>query len=153
MQVTTFNNASFVQQQSVVSAFFSNWADVMGVTDEEECLRQIQTKFNDKPNVIFICYHNNINNSVVTTGSIDIANFSGCSPMIGNIYTEPNYRHMGHGTKMLRYIETHLSKIGFVVAYLWCFPELETFYSTKGWYKIQDHVIIEKPAIIMAKNI
>ena len=155
MRIITFDRAHAVQQRSVANAFFHTWADVMDVCDESTCLMQLQSKFNGRPNVIFIAESatSTSSNDVIATVSIDTANFSGCSPMIGNIYTHPDHRGLGHGTAMLRHAENQLAKTGFLIAYLWCFPELEGFYAARGWYKIQDHTITGKPAIIMATNV
>lgn len=150
MRITTFDRASLDQQQWVANAFFHEWATVMEVTDVTMCLEKLQNKFNGRPNVLFIAENNGI---VMATVSIDTANFSGCSPMIGNIYTHNEHRGNGYGSAMLRHAESQLKKTGFLLAYLWCFPELEEFYRARGWYKIQDEPIGGKPAIIMATNL
>ena len=147
--LVAFTACAPVLQEAVAAAFHSQWAAELEVADANACLAKLHTTFDDKPNSLFVL----ANSTLLATVTIDMKSITGCSPMIGNVYTSPTLRRQGHATRMLAFAETHLRHCGFLVAYLWCYEDLEAFYKARGWYKIQDHSVTNKPAVIMVKNL
>lgn len=152
MSPIAFTACSAQVQGAVATAFHSQWAAELEVANANECLVKLRTTFDDAPNSLFVLC---AGDSLQSTVTIDMKSIAGCSPMIGNIYTAPDQRRLGHATRMLSFSEDHLRRNGFLVAYLWCYEasNLEAFYKARGWYKIQAHSVSNKPTVIMVKNL
>jgi GNAT superfamily N-acetyltransferase len=147
--ITTFDQCNEYVQQHVADVFFQIWAAELGgdVKCSTTTLLKLRQLFDGKPNLLFV------RGDGEALASVDTKSFTGCSPMIGNIYTSPDMRETGIGTAMLQYAEAHLRKSGFMLAYLWCYTELEPFYAKRGWYMIQKQVVNDRDAVVMAKNL
>jgi GNAT superfamily N-acetyltransferase len=147
MSTASFDQCTPDVQDRIAHIFLQNWSTEIDAFNADDCLAYLRRTFDSRPNLLFV------REDGLATVSVDMKNFTGCSPMIGNIYTAPNKRGLGYGTAMLAYAEIYLAKAGFIVAYLWCYTDLEAFYKARGWYKIQDQEVAGKPAVIMAKNL
>jgi GNAT superfamily N-acetyltransferase len=147
MSIIPFDQCTVNVQARIADIFLQTWSAEIDAFDPDACLAYLRKTFDGRPNLLFV------KDGGQALVSVDMKNFTGCSPMIGNIYTAPDKRRQGYGTAMLRYAETYLAKAGFIVAYLWCYTDLEPFYKARGWYKIQDQEVTCKPAVIMAKNL
>lgn len=54
-------------------------------------------------------------------------------PFISHLYVTPENRRQGYASQLLAHAESYCRKMGYNYIYLWCNPELLTYYRRKNW--------------------
>lgn len=88
----------------------------------------------EQQKVLFVAYDLDTR-SLLGTASIEYAHDSLLTPSIANIYIHPDSRNQGYGKRILQFCEKYIKKKGLSTAYLWCKPNLQSYYERLG-YKV-----------------
>jgi GNAT superfamily N-acetyltransferase len=74
------------------------------------------------------------------------------NPWLGCLYVEPNARRQGIGRHLVRDLVDSAKALGISTLYLFCDPQLRSFYESEGWSAIEERTYEGKPCIVMERR-
>ena len=138
---------SKVVQHLAIHEIFSQWREDFhrqNVNNESDCLTYFLKPEASEIKSLFVIVlvqnHPQVQTCVVGTVGISSKEFN---LFISNLLVLKQWRHVGLGTKLLKFAEKRCQTLCFSTAQLWCSENLVGFYEKSGWLK-QNKMEIDK---------
>lgn len=155
--IKPFESCKNQTKQRISEELFSQWStyfkDVNGLTSAPQVLEFFTLKRNDNPLFVMFDQKKEFVGTIAVDHTAPLQVLA--VPCINHLYVAGSRRQTGYGRTLMRWAEQYVASMGFSLASLWCYPDMESFYTALGWrrIKVTSSTSSGETVVIMGKHV